>query len=85
MKLSEFQIDKQTNEFGCLFDTDFSPEDLMRSFDKLPPKIRERMRESPWKLCVLCVEESADENPEQDMLNHIVEMERQIAKKVMQL
>jgi len=32
----------------------------MKNFDRLPPEIRERLRESPFNLCTACVIQQAE-------------------------
>ena len=62
----------QSNLDGCLLQQAVDPVDIMRDFDGLSRKLRDRVNYSPYKICASCVA----------IGKNVDDMERMIAEKL---
>lgn len=54
----ELRFKNQSNLVGCMVQAYVDPVDAMLFFDRLPPRIREAINDSPYKLCCNCIRDA---------------------------
>ncbi len=72
----------QSNLLGCAVQWDAKPHEVMPLFDDLPWQTRKAVRNSPFKLCVACVEDygsnvAAVRQLEEEIREVLVEFDRE--------